>query len=1541
MSRKIKRFMSTAAAAALSLTNIPFSTGCIARAAQSDYSGDDMISVIITLNSGALLESDAASGAGADFIGTGDAEKITGEIASAQEQVQDEIRSFFPELKVDYSYSVLLNGFSCELPESLIDDAEALPMVEQVTEIRSVALPQMTQAAELGGIPSYCSANGCTGKGQVIAVIDTELDITHPMFAPMNDDAEVKLTKEDIAEIAADAGLSMDIDPDKAYISNKLPFVVDYVADPYTGYMDHVTHSFHGTHVAGIAAGNEVDDGTGNKISGVAKDAQMIFMAASDGRSFKIDVALAAAEDAVKLRADVINMSVGVDGELYGSELYARAMKSADNAGITFCLAAGNNGDGYEQRGFYSTDEPDRSYINALSTVNSGALCVAAADTPADVERPVFIFDGKQIFHSEVIRSGGEKEDAFLKLSPGSYEYVYCGYGRKEEFQGIDLSGRIAVVDRGMNSFDEKAANAAAAGAAGIITINNEGCKLADLTTSWDGIPICLVKYSDGQLLINAENKEITVTDERAAEHTEPAVSTVSSWGVPLSLELRPDITGFGGNIKSAYYDGQFVYSSGTSMSTPYISGCAALLREYMDRQGTELSGPDKTRYIRNILMSSAVPFAEGDIYTSPRRQGAGLVSMENVAKDKVIITGASGESKLSLYDRLEDEFSFGVCLDNISSEAVDFSSARIVLSTDGYKTDPLTYNTIISGQTALSAEAELSGLLHIDPGEKRSESITVKLDPEQTAELAKVFSNGFFVEGYIFLEGAENCCDISIPLCGFHGDWCAEQVIISAVPCVNNGTAGILGGYSLAALAKLAGDVTAEIPAEERADIPDKASELFMKYSTNEQKIKIFSPVSEVYISPNGDGLADVFGLLLTNRRYAVFNNMKIYDEDGKCWSPEVVGSSGVSAKNTALGIAYTSEEVTTLPEGRYTGVISCDIGYGDREESLQKVSGDFIVDRTAPELKCSESERNGRRILTITASDSDLDGIIISGRGRGGIAGVYDPEADISPVSLEERMTMAARLIYTKYQVKNDASSADDLPLAGRCFCGTASAAELADNDFSDVIIAQPDENGIFTVEYDITDLSCLNVAAVDRAMNMTEAEAEEVKEGTVRQGIWSGTRGYFEFSGDMLTFMDFITGEKEQYTVVSEDGRLTLRDGSGIDAAEIKLYSDNSVRIGWNTGSSDKLRWVTEAEGFSFYSGKDIEKAVLEHLERTYMVSLSRSAVSADTSGTVAVKIWIFDVKGTEQYVGEYRVDNRTGSGTDVANREVNLFAGTFSGFRKGIWLFASGDDRSYIAMNDDGKTGRKYALHDGSSEDVSYLYDDHTVTLRIGTGEVKCQVTAVPGEPDSYRLSYNKNEIRIKLMYDTDPEEFSFFSDVKLAQMLHSFLASCGADEDIVRTEPFGDDQTMFIMSSGMMYAADHITAVCRDINGKDTDLKKAPAKGCLSAEELGRMAQMDILRRRGMLIADTKVERKADGSDVITMIDFTDEIADVYTIDPLTGKGTNSSGEAVDLPQTGISSPVAAAGAAAGMFLVTAGMTALFCSGALRRRKDAE
>ena len=115
--------------------------------------------------------------------------------------------------------------------------------------------PALFQSVPLvGGVSGIF--NGFTGSGQTVAILDTGVDKTHPFLAD---------------KIVAEACYSTTYAPDSATAVCSSGSTAEGSGTPCAST---ITGCEHGTHVAGIAAGNGTSNGT--QFSGVAKDATII-----------------------------------------------------------------------------------------------------------------------------------------------------------------------------------------------------------------------------------------------------------------------------------------------------------------------------------------------------------------------------------------------------------------------------------------------------------------------------------------------------------------------------------------------------------------------------------------------------------------------------------------------------------------------------------------------------------------------------------------------------------------------------------------------------------------------------------------------------------------------------------------------------------------------------------------------------------------------------------------------------------------------------------------------------------------------------------------------------------------------------------------------------------------------------------------------------------------------------------------------------------------------------------------------------------------
>ena len=340
------------------------------------------------------------------------------------------------------------------------------------------------------------------------------------------------------------------------YLSAKVPFSYDYY-DKDNDATDDV--SGHGTHVSGIAAGCVLSDDGGYEFAGSAPGAQILAMKvfSSDPaeRGTSSDVYLAALEDAYTLGADVINMSLGAqNGFVYdGSEekVLNGIFTTLDDAGVICCIAAGNEGsmaDGESitgvPAGYVTSDYADYGVVGSPSTYD-GNLSVASVDN-AKYASPAIEVDGAQIGYSDTV-------NAYNTLAGETYDFVLVpGNGEKADYEGIDVTGKVAVIKRGGISFVDKVNNADAKGAAAAIVYNNES-GIINMALDGTKLPAVSVSGEDADKLLKAKEKKVKFLAEMASvdNPTGWQSSSFSSWGPTPSLTLKPQVSGVGGSIRS------------------------------------------------------------------------------------------------------------------------------------------------------------------------------------------------------------------------------------------------------------------------------------------------------------------------------------------------------------------------------------------------------------------------------------------------------------------------------------------------------------------------------------------------------------------------------------------------------------------------------------------------------------------------------------------------------------------------------------------------------------------------------------------------------------------------------------------------------------------------------------------------------------------------------------------------------------------------------------------------------------------------------
>ena len=556
-----------------------------------------------------------------------------------------------------------------------------------------------TSSAQIGSAAAW--AAGYTGAGSRIAVIDTGSDTDHQSL-------NAEAFEYALAQLAEKAGLTYDeyvasldlLDADEiasvadqlnapvageAYINAKLPFGYNYIDEDLNVTHDLDTQGSHGSHVAGIATANSyipTEDGFVSALSsamvqGVAPEAQLITMKVfgKAGGAYDSDY-MAAIEDAIVLGCDSANLSLGSGNpgtSRNATAEYQAILDSLTKAGIVVAMSAGNSGywaeNAYNVGYLYADDVSMQTNGSPGSFTNS--LSVASVDNDGKTGYAFNIGDLMIVYNEMLEGNSGPYTNKPFTTIAGDHEYVFIdGIGSAEDWAavGTALEGKIALCARGEISFFEKAQFAVDAGAIATFIYNNQaGVINMDLTDYKYTQPCASLTLADGAA-VKAVSTPVTDESGNVLYYTGTmtignsmqagqfnsdyyTMSSFSSWGVPGSLELKPEITAPGGSIYSLNgvdKSGKaYETMSGTSMASPQVAGMAAVVAQYIRENGLEnATGLSARQLAQSLLMSTAVPMlANASSYHSILNQGAGLANVGAAVTADSYITMADGSN--------------------------------------------------------------------------------------------------------------------------------------------------------------------------------------------------------------------------------------------------------------------------------------------------------------------------------------------------------------------------------------------------------------------------------------------------------------------------------------------------------------------------------------------------------------------------------------------------------------------------------------------------------------------------------------------------------------------------------------------------------------------------------------------------------------------------------------------------------------------------------------------------------------------------------
>ena len=946
---------------------------------EKKFNNDDKVKIIVKLKEDKVNPDDLKTAEGL--------KKREASTKEPREKALKEIKEKGVNYEKLFEYDTLLNGFALETTYEDAKKIQAMNFVDSVEVSVAYKKPETTTNAvetkkeEVNdfskALDSYNLINiqplwdkGFRGQGRVIAVLDSGLDPNHPVLRLTDNSQSKYKTKEDAEKAMKEAG----IDYGKWY-SDKLPFAFNY--NDWNNDIKQSGFKSHGMHVAGTAVGNPKEkSGTGDYITGVAPEAQLIFMrvfSESKNSGTESYIYTKAIEDAIKLGADTINLSLGspAGSVMEVGDGLISALEVAKKAGVNIVAAAGNNAY-FSKGGFdYITPRavnPDYGTVGRPS-VSDDTISVANISNSV-LNREIATV--ANLLGNAAFNNGNVPIFTYSKLFENKdYDYVYVGVGKEENYEGKDLTGKIALVQRGENSFEDKVKIAKKHGAAGVIAYFNEGDTIYNVVLNGqdNDFPVVTTYYNfgnelaqhEGEYKINFNGKWEKKPNENVGKFDDS-----SSWGLTVDGYLKPDVTAPGGDIISSYNDGRYGLDSGTSMASPHVAGATALIKQALAERFPSKTAEEIQKLVKHLLMSTASINVNKDngVYISPRQQGAGLIDAYKAAYGDIYVTGTNDYGSVSL-GNVGDKFDVKLLVHNISDKPKTLKYKSTLITDDAYGEGNGDWTGYLTMTSRLLNEIE--GEKTVTVGANSTSEITVSVDASKyNEELLKLFKNGYYLEGFVEFYGADGKSTdkvASIPFVGFKGEFQNLPVLEKPIysmkdgekPTYEYGFDSNNNNWDSLTDMNFTGILTTY-----KEDKKDKRT-LAGAYINPITNVRFFT--DKIYFSPNGDenydeiGMRGVFLRNYENLKLTVYakddveRKNPLYENGNASGNKNFFNNTG--KKYTALSLTNwkgVDKNGNPLPDGEYQYVLS----YSSQATGakMQETSFNVVIDRKAPKI-------------------------------------------------------------------------------------------------------------------------------------------------------------------------------------------------------------------------------------------------------------------------------------------------------------------------------------------------------------------------------------------------------------------------------------------------------------------------------------------------------------------------------------------------------------------------------------------------------------